>query len=96
MKKSKKKKIVDNKFCITGDCKCDLQSVLYNLFPYYSPNCLTENEFDLLKDNLIDKNDLKDDNKEIITKIYNRVFKQNKSYTDKVYNQIQRIYKEYL
>ena len=96
MKKSKKKKIVNNKFCITENCKCDLQPVLNDLFPYYSPNCLTESEFDLLKDNLIDKNDLNSDNKEIITKIYNRVFKQNKAYTDKVYNQIQRIYKEFL
>ena len=55
-----------------------------------------ESEFDLLKNNLIDKNDLNSDNKEIITEIYNRVFKQNKDYTDKVYNQIERIYKEYL
>ena len=92
MKKKKKK----NKFCKTENCNCNLKPVLHNLFPYYSPNCLMKSEFDLLKENLIDKNDLNDDSKAIISKIYNRVFKQNKDYTDKLYNQIQRIYKEYL
>ena len=96
MKKSKSKKSIENKFCLQINCECSAKPILDNLFPYYKPECLTEDEFDILKDNLIDKKDLLEDNKEHILKVYNRVFKQNREYGEKVYNHIERVYKEFI
>ncbi len=96
MKKSKSKKSKESKFCITENCECSIKPMLDHLFPYYKPECLTEDEFNILKDNLIDKKDLSEDNKEELLKVYNRVFKQNRGYGDKVYNHIERIYREFI
>ena len=95
-KKSKKvEKKKDNVFCEGDNCYCDMQKKLNDLFPYYMPNCLTEDEYNILKNNLIDKNKLSEDNKENLLSVYNSIFKQSRTYGDKVYNHLDRVYKEY-
>ena len=46
MRKKKEKKT--DKFCNGGKCNCEMKKKLIKIFPYHSPNCLTDVEYDLI------------------------------------------------
>jgi len=95
-KKNKKIKIEKgNVFCEGDNCYCDMQETLNKIFPYYMPNCLTEEEFNILKNNLKEIDLLSEENKDNLLEIYKSVFKVNRSWGTKVYNHLARVYKEY-
>jgi hypothetical protein len=71
------------KFIAGNDCGCDKRKeVLNKLFPYKTPECLTEPEFKLLEE-LLPKISVKIKPSQQIEflKVYNRVFKTNETPT---------------
>ena len=97
MKKKKKKIKIEkgNVFCEGDNCYCDMQETLNKIFPYYMPNCLTEDQYKSLKDNLIDQKLLSEDNINELLRVYKNIFRINRTYGIKVYNQLERVFKEY-
>tara|TARA_R110001606_G_scaffold370648_1_gene527169 strand:- start:550 stop:810 length:261 start_codon:yes stop_codon:yes gene_type:complete len=85
MRKKKEKK--KDKFCNGGKCNCEMKKKLIKIFPYHSPNCLTDVEYDLIGSRATPEEELGE--------IYARVFNSDSSYTQKRYNQLKRIAKEY-
>lgn len=97
------KKVVDTVAdALDADCGCDKRKKKLNeLFPYLTPELLTEDEFNFL--DLTFKNEtnkIKDPDR--ILEIYNRVFKDKKKMTscspcfvNQVYNKLKAIYNEY-
>lgn len=97
------KKVVDTVAdALDADCGCDKRKKKLNeLFPYLTPELLTEDEFNFL--DLTFKNEtnkIKDPDR--ILEIYNRVFKDKKKMTNcspcfvnQVYNKLKTIYNEY-
>ena len=65
------------------DCGCDArQEVLNTKFKYDVPKCLEEDEYNYLKDNLVkfkQRNVVSGDEQKQLLKIYNRVFKRQKT-----------------
>tara|TARA_B110000285_G_scaffold203670_1_gene239979 strand:+ start:14920 stop:15336 length:417 start_codon:yes stop_codon:yes gene_type:complete len=71
------------KFLAGEDCGCDeRKDKLNNIFPYYRPNCLTEDEYNYIGEQIktattrIERDDVPK-----LLKIYNRVFNDNKAAT---------------
>lgn len=95
------------KFIAGEDCGCDdRKEKLNHLFPYYKPNCFTEDEFDVLtelfsKKNWETKTITAGEVKELYV-IYNRVFNTEDvasgcgSCVKGRLKKLERLYKEYL
>lgn len=94
------------KFLAGEDCGCDeRKETLNNLFPYYKPNCFTEEEFDYLdaffKTKWMTRSITGQEVKEIYT-IYNRVFNTSDLVSTCVscvgtrVNKLNRLYIQYL
>lgn len=64
------------KFIAGEDCGCDeRQAKLNELFPYRTPQCLTEDEYTYLNESqVLSKQELKPSEQDAILKIYNRIF----------------------
>jgi len=98
------KKAVDTVFDAIGkDCGCDERKVKLNeMFRYRRPECLTEQEFDLIK-MAVDtkKNKWTPEEQETYKKIYERIFKTKVectpcSFGKVVWKDLQAVYNEYL
>jgi len=98
------KKAVDTVFDALGkDCGCDERKSKWNeKFRYKKPECLTEQEFDLIK-MAVDtkKNKWTPDEQETYKKIYERIFKTKVectpcSFGKVVWKDLQAIYNQYL
>lgn len=98
------KKAVDATFDVFGfDCGCDERKSKWNeKFRYKKPECLTEQEFDLIK-MAVDtkKNKWTPDEQETYKKIYERIFKTKVectpcSFGKVVWKDLQAIYNQYL
>jgi len=92
------------KFLAGEDCGCDKRKDKLNyLFPYYKPNCLSENEYIYLSEFFeLNPAQIKGEIQEELLNIYNRVFNDNKKatgcsscFTNGVYAKLKRLYKEY-
>lgn len=92
------------KFLAGEDCGCDDRKDRLNyLFPYYKPNCLTEEEYNYIGEQIkIVKSTIARDDVLKLLAIYNRVFNDNKQATscdscfvNGVWNKLKTIYKEY-
>ena len=93
------------KFILGEDCGCDKRKkVLNHLFPYYMPECLTEDEFKYLDAYFkAGKNVVHPKTQKKLINIYNRVFHQRMTMTScgscfksNLHNKLERVYKEYL
>jgi len=93
------------KWVLGEDCGCDDRKEKLNyLFPYYKPECLTEDEFEYLdKYFKEDKKTIHPQTQQKLLKIFNRVFHQNKKMTscsscfkNELHNKLHRVYIEYL
>lgn len=71
------------KFLAGEDCGCDQRKEKLNkVFRYNKPECLTEDEYNFLVSEMsLTKNVVSVDTQKRITKIYNRVFHQNRQPT---------------
>jgi len=87
------------------DCGCDdRKEKLNKMFSYQKPNCLTEPEFDYLKDFFNKANNkVNIKTQQELLKIYNRVFNDKKvasgcdsCFINGVYNKLESVYNEYL
>ena len=92
------------KWVLGEDCGCDKRKqILNDLYPYYKPQCLTEDEFNYLdKYYSENKNTVQPDVQKEVLKIYNRVFHQKASltscsscYKKTVHDKLNNVYKEY-
>jgi len=92
------------KWALGEDCGCDKRKqILNDLYPYYKPQCLTEDEFNYLdKYYSENKNTVQPDVQKEVLKIYNRVFHQKASltscsscYKKTVHDKLNNVYKEY-
>jgi hypothetical protein len=86
------------------DCGCNKRKqILNDLYPYYKPQCLTEDEFTYLDKYYTDnKNVVQPEVQTDVLKIYNRVFHQKASltscsscYKKTVHDKLKNVYKEY-
>lgn len=93
------------KWVLGEDCGCDDRKEKLNyLFPYYKPECLTEDEFNYLDEYFkANKNTVHPQTQKKLLKIFNRIFKQNKEMTScsscfkkDLHNKLHRIYLEYI
>tara|TARA_R110002110_G_scaffold312814_4_gene526152 strand:- start:379 stop:795 length:417 start_codon:yes stop_codon:yes gene_type:complete len=90
------------KFVAGNDCGCDERKDMLNyLFPKHQPNCLTENEYNYLSEN-IHLETVKPEEQKALLKIYNRVFNENRPLTgcngcffSGVMKKLQRLFREY-
>ena len=90
------------KFVAGSDCGCDERKDMLNyLFPKHQPNCLTENEYNYLSEN-IHLETVKPEEQKALLKIYNRVFNENRPLTgcngcffSGVMKKLQRLFREY-
>ena len=90
------------KFAFGNDCGCDERKNMLNyLFPKHQPNCLTENEYNYLSENIHLETVTGDQQKKLL-KIYNRVFNDNRPTTgcngcffDGVMKKLKRLFREY-
>ena len=90
------------KFVAGNDCGCDERKDMLNyLFPKHQPNCLTENEYNYLTEN-IHLTTVKPEEQKALLKIYNRVFNENRPLTgcngcffSGVMKKLQRLFREY-
>ena len=102
LEKTGVKKVVE--FIAGEDCGCDeRKDKLNHLFPYYRPECFTEEEFNYLSDKVDNLKTVTPEVQQELIKIYNRVFHQNAETTNcgvcfanGVWAKLQRAYKEYL
>lgn len=92
------------KFVLGEDCGCsDRREVLNKMFPYQKPNCLSQDEYNYLKDYFSTKiNKVSVKRQEELVAIYNRVFNDKASTTgctscflNNVHKKLERVYKEY-
>ena len=91
------------KFVAGDDCGCDQRKKKLNqLFPNFKPECLTEDEYNYLSQEMkIGRNVVDVQTQRAMIAIYNRVFHQNKTGTScgacfaKVYNSLRRLIDEY-
>lgn len=92
------------KFLAGEDCGCDERKDKLNyLFPYYKPNCLTENEYIYLSEFFeANPNTINGVMQNELLTIYNRVFNDKKEltgcgscFTNGVYAKLKRLYEEY-
>lgn len=85
------------------DCGCDKRKEKLNkLFPYKKPECLTEDEYMILKGFFERvKNNVSASEQTALLDIYNRVFKQNRqpstcgSCVRELVNDMKKLFKEY-
>ena len=85
------------------DCGCDKRKEKLNkLFPYKKPECLTEDEYMILKGFFERvKNNVSASEQTALLDIYNRVFKQNRqpstcgSCVKELVNDMKKLFKEY-
>ncbi|ANS03067.1 hypothetical protein [uncultured Mediterranean phage uvDeep1-CGR2-KM23-C896] len=93
------------KWVLGEDCGCDDRKEKLNyLFPYYKPECLTEDEFEYLdKYFKANKSTVHPQTQKKLLSIFNRVFHQNKKMTScgscfkkELHNKLHRVYLEYL
>ena len=85
------------------DCKCDERKEKLNkLFPYKKIECMTEEEYNFLKQFFKRRtNKLSSEAQQHLLKIHNRVFNQNREMTScsscvkELINTMQKLYKEY-
>jgi hypothetical protein len=92
------------KFIAGKDCGCDeRKDKLNNMFPYYKPNCLTEDEYNYIGE-MIDKvkSTIPRDDVPKLLAIYNRVFNDKKEasscsscFANGVWNKLKTVYNEY-
>jgi len=90
-------------FIAGEDCGCDERKVKLNeMFRYKKPECLTEQEFDLIK-MAVDtkKNKFTPDEQDTFVKIYERIFKTKVectpcSFAKVVYKDLVAVYNQYL
>ena len=92
------------KWVLGEDCGCDnRKQILNDLYPYYKPQCLTEDELTYLDKYYTDnKNVVQPEVQTDVLKIYNRVFHQKASltscsscYKKTVHDKLKNVYKEY-
>lgn len=92
------------KFLAGEDCGCDeRKDKLNNMFPYYKPNCLTEDEYNYIGKQIETvKSTIQRDDVPKLLAIYNRVFNDNKQATscdscfvNGVWNKLKTVYKQY-
>lgn len=64
------------KFIAGDDCNCEERKKKLNeLFPYRTPQCLTEDEYTYLNESqVLNKQTLKPSEQDAILKVYNRIF----------------------
>lgn len=92
------------KFLAGEDCGCDKRKDKLNeIFPYYRPNCFTEDEFKYIGEKIktVSSRIERDDVPKLLN-IYNRVFNDNKQATacdscfvNGVWAKLKTIYKQY-
>lgn len=92
------------KFLAGEDCGCDKRKDKLNeIFPYYRPNCFTEDEFKYIGEKIktVSSRIERDDVPKLLA-IYNRVFNDNKQATacdscfvNGVWAKLKTIYKQY-
>ena len=90
------------RFVAGSDCGCDERKDMLNyLFPKHQPNCLTEDEYNYLSEN-IHLETVKPEEQKALLKIYNRVFNENRPLTgcngcffSGVMKKLQRLFREY-
>lgn len=91
------------KFLAGEDCGCDKRKQKLNeIFPYKKPECLTEDEYNYLAEEMrIAKNTISQTTQLKMLKVYNRVFHQNKQATScgpcfkEVYDSLRKLIDEY-
>ena len=91
------------KFIAGEDCGCDERKEKLNqIFRYRKPECLTEEEFNLIKDAVDNKkNKFTPDEQETYKTIYERIFKTKVectpcSFAKVVWKDLQAVYNQYL
>jgi len=98
------KKVVDTVFQkLEKSCGCDeRKEILNNIFPYQKPLCLTEEEYNYLKDRIGKIKTVKIEEQKQLLSIYNRIFKDKKELTscsscflNGVWNKLETVFKEY-
>tara|TARA_R100001463_G_scaffold29727_1_gene67691 strand:+ start:3141 stop:3545 length:405 start_codon:yes stop_codon:yes gene_type:complete len=92
------------KWVLGEDCGCEeRKQKLNDLYPYYKPKCLTEDEYNYLDTYYTENNNVvqPEVQKEIV-KIYNRVFTQRQSltscsscYKKTIHDKLKNVYNEY-
>lgn len=91
------------KFLAGEDCGCDKRKQKLNeIFPYKKPECLTEDEYNYLAEEMrVAKNTISQTTQLKMLKVYNRVFHQNKQATScgpcfkEVYDSLRKLIDEY-
>jgi hypothetical protein len=91
------------KFIAGEDCGCNKRKQKLNeMFPYKKPECLTEDEYNYLVDEMrVSKNTINQTTQLKMLKVYNRVFHQNKQATScgpcfkEVYDSLRKLIDEY-
>ena len=92
------------KWVLGEDCGCEERKAKLNyLFPYYKPECLTEEEYEYLDKYFTEaKSTVHPQTQQKLLKIYNRIFHQNMSLTscsscfkNNLHKKLERVYKEY-
>lgn len=93
------------KWVLGEDCGCDDRKEKLNyLFPYYKPECLTEDEFNYLDEYFkANKSTVHPQTQKKLLGIFNRIFKQNRDMTScsscfkkDLHNKLHRVYLEYI
>ncbi len=93
------------KFILGEDCGCDKRrDKLNEMFPYNSPECLNESEYNYLDSYFKDgKNSVTEQTQQKLLVIYNRVFHANMQATNcsscfknELHNKLKSVYNEYL
>lgn len=91
------------KFIAGEDCGCDERKKKLNeLFPYRTPQCLTEDEYTYLNESqVLSKQTLKPSEQDAILKIYNRIFGISREPTScatcwlEIIQKMQKVFNEY-
>ena len=91
------------KFIAGEDCGCNKRKQKLNeMFPYKKPECLTEDEYNYLVDEMrVSKKTINQTTQLKMLKVYNRVFHQNKQATScgpcfkEVYDSLRKLIDEY-
>jgi hypothetical protein len=92
------------KWALGEDCGCEERKAKLNyLFPYYKPECLTEEEYEYLDKYFTEaKPTVHPQTQQKLLKIYNRIFHQKMSLTscascfkNNLHKKLERVYKEY-
>ena len=92
------------KWVLGEDSGCEERKAKLNyLFPYYKPECLTEEEYEYLNKYFTEaKSTVHPQTQQKLLKIYNRIFHQKMSLTscsscfkNNLHKKLQRVYKEY-